>query len=85
VIFCSLFRHLAHILSQVLGTSTVTISWKIEEGTPGSSASVVVNMFSLTVFSSAGKYRIRYFGDSKTPVTGSIKAFEGVSGVFSVA
>lgn len=29
-----------------------------------------------------GQYRIRYFGDSKAPVTGKITAFEGTSGEF---
>ena len=32
----------------------------------------------------AGKYRIRYWGASKTPVTGSIVQFEGQSGTFIV-
>ena len=31
-----------------------------------------------------GRYRIRYFGASKTPVSGEIVQFEGVSGVFEV-
>jgi len=31
-----------------------------------------------------GRYRIRYFGASKTPVSGNIVQFEGVSGVFEV-
>lgn len=31
-----------------------------------------------------GRYRIRYFGASKTPVSGDIVQFEGVSGVFDV-
>ncbi|KAI9881167.1 MAG: hypothetical protein M1830_007145 [Pleopsidium flavum] len=32
----------------------------------------------------SGLYRLRYFGDSKTPVTGTISAFEGASGDFIV-
>ena len=32
-----------------------------------------------------GKYRIRYWGASKTPVTGSIVQFEGTSGTFMVS
>lgn len=32
----------------------------------------------------SGLYRLRYFGDSKTPFTGRISAFEGVSGEFLV-
>ena len=31
-----------------------------------------------------GKYRIRYWGASKTPVTGAIVQFEGMSGTFIV-
>lgn len=33
----------------------------------------------------AGTYRIVYFGDSKTPVTGTISAFTGTSANFSIA
>jgi len=32
-----------------------------------------------------GKYRIRYWGASKTPITGKIVQFTGMSGEFSVA
>lgn len=32
----------------------------------------------------AGTYRLHYYGDSKTPITGSIKAFEGVSSSFTL-
>lgn len=32
----------------------------------------------------SGRYRIRYYGASKTPVSGDIVQFEGVSGVFDV-
>lgn len=31
-----------------------------------------------------GRYRMRYFGASKTPVEGSIVQFEGVGGEFDV-
>ena len=31
-----------------------------------------------------GRYRIRYFGASKTPISGAITQFEGVSGTFGV-
>ena len=31
-----------------------------------------------------GRYRIRYFGASKTPISGNIEQFEGTSGVFTV-
>jgi len=49
------------------GTSTVTITWTIESGTP------------------AGSYRIRYFGNNKVPVLGTIKSFTGTSATFTVA
>ena len=32
-----------------------------------------------------GQYRIRYFGASKTPISGTIKQFEGISSTFGVA
>jgi len=31
-----------------------------------------------------GRYRIGYFGASKTPVSGDVVQFQGVSGVFDV-
>ena len=31
-----------------------------------------------------GKYRIRYFGASKTPISGDIVQFEGITGAFDV-
>ncbi|KAJ7064710.1 Neutral/alkaline nonlysosomal ceramidase [Mycena amicta] len=53
-------------VSTILGTSTVTLNWTIEAGTP------------------AGTYRLQYFGDSK-PLIGSISAFTGTSGNFTVS
>ncbi|KAF7316474.1 Neutral ceramidase [Mycena indigotica] len=53
-------------VNTILGTSTVTLNWTIEAGTP------------------AGTYRIQYFGDSK-PLIGSISAFTGTSGNFTVS
>jgi neutral ceramidase len=33
---------------------------------------------------SSGTYRVRYYGDSKAPITGHISAFEGTSAAFTV-
>ncbi|KAF7964697.1 hypothetical protein HWV62_4059, partial [Athelia sp. TMB] len=52
--------------STILGTSTVTLAWTIESGTP------------------AGTYRFTYYGDSKS-ILGSISAFTGTSGNFTVS
>lgn len=52
-------------ISEVLGTSEVTITWEVED------------------WAAEGRYRIRYFGDSKV-VGGTITPFEGVSGVFEL-
>lgn len=52
-------------ISEILGTSEVTITWEVEE------------------WVTEGRYRIRYFGDSKV-VGGTITPFEGVSGVFEL-
>ncbi|KAJ6566570.1 Neutral/alkaline nonlysosomal ceramidase [Mycena capillaripes] len=52
-------------VSTVMATSSVNISWTIENDT------------------SAGTYRLRYFGDSK-PLIGEISAFEGTSSDFTV-
>ncbi|KAF7302949.1 Neutral ceramidase [Mycena kentingensis (nom. inval.)] len=52
-------------VNTITGTSTVTLNWTIEAGTP------------------AGTYRLQYFGDSK-PLIGSISAFTGTSGNFTV-
>ena len=52
--------------SSILGTSEVTVEWKIEDEVD------------------LGKYSIRYWGASKTPVTGEIVQFVGASSVFSV-
>ncbi|KAF7894917.1 hypothetical protein EAF00_006731 [Botryotinia globosa] len=52
-------------VSEILGTSEVTITWETEE------------------WAQKGRYRIRYFGDSKA-VGGAITPFEGVSGVFEL-
>lgn len=59
--------------STVLGTSEVTITWEIEDFDHGISSAL-----------SGGRFRIRYFGASKTPITGDIVQFEGVSGEFKV-
>ncbi|QGA13414.1 hypothetical protein EYB26_001064 [Talaromyces marneffei] len=58
----------------LLGYSSVTISWQIEDsyyaiGNPNPVQS--------------GSYRLHYYGDSKS-LLGRISAFEGVSGVFTV-
>lgn len=52
----------------VLGYSEVTISW--QTGTDDRTQ--------------PGTYRLRYYGDSKAPVTGKISAFEGTSTEFEV-
>lgn len=52
-------------VSEILGTSEVTITWETEE------------------WAQQGRYRIRYFGDSKV-VGGAITPFEGVSAVFEL-
>jgi neutral ceramidase len=52
-------------VSEVMGTSEVTIEWEIPADVE------------------AGKYRVRYFGDSKS-LTGTITAFEGVSAMFDI-
>ncbi|KAF7858645.1 hypothetical protein EAF04_009245 [Stromatinia cepivora] len=52
-------------ISEILGTSEVTITWEVEERAQD------------------GRYRIRYFGDSKV-VDGTITPFEGVSGEFEL-
>lgn len=58
--------------STLLGTSEVTITWEIE----GSDQSVSSTL-------PGGRFRIRYFGASKT-ITSDIVQFEGVSGEFKV-
>lgn len=55
------------------GTSEVTITWEIE----GSDQAVSSTL-------SGGRFRIRYFGASKTPISGDIVQFEGLSGEFKV-
>lgn len=57
--------------SDILGTSSVTITWSIG----GDSAKSV----------DSGTYRIKYYGDSKAAVTGTITAFTGTSGEFTVS
>ena len=59
--------------STALGTSEVTITWEIEDSDQAVSSTL-----------SGGRFRIRYFGASKTPITGDIVQFEGVSGEFKV-
>lgn len=59
--------------STALGTSEVTITWEIEDSDQVVSSTL-----------SGGRFRIRYFGASKTPITGDIVQFEGVSGEFKV-
>lgn len=56
--------------STTLGTSTVTISWEIEEDAAD--------------IHSQQLYRMRYYGDAKS-LDGSITPFEGTSGTFQVA
>jgi len=53
--------------STILGTSSVTVNWTVEAGTP------------------SGTYRLTYNGDSKTPITGSINTFLGISSNFTVS
>lgn len=60
-------------VSTALGTSEVTITWEIEDSDQVVSSTL-----------SGGRFRIRYFGASKTPITGDIVQFEGVSGEFKV-
>ncbi|KAM0172479.1 hypothetical protein ACHAPF_007358 [Botrytis cinerea] len=52
-------------VSEILGTSEVTITWEAEE------------------WAQRGRYRIRYFGDSKV-VGGAITPFEGISAGFEL-
>lgn len=59
--------------STALGTSEVTITWEIEDSDQAVSSTL-----------SGSRFRIRYFGASKTPITGDIVQFEGVSGEFKV-
>lgn len=59
--------------STALGTSEVTITWEIEDSDQAVSSAL-----------SGSRFRIRYFGASKTPITGDIVQFEGVSGEFKV-
>lgn len=55
----------------VLGTSEVTAKWAVSElGDRGAA--------------DKGRYRVVYFGDRKTPLTGKIVDFKGVSEVFAV-
>lgn len=56
----------------LLGTSEVTVKWVVSELEDRGGAE-------------KGKYRVVYYGDSKTPVTGKIVAFRGVSNAFEVA
>ncbi|KAF3922689.1 hypothetical protein ABW21_db0204353 [Orbilia brochopaga] len=51
------------------GSSSVTIQWNIGTGPKDVPA---------------GKYRVKYYGDSKAPVTGKISAFTGTSREFDV-
>ena len=54
--------------SSVLATSEVDVEWDMKDD----------------AVERGKRYRIRYFGASKTPVSGNIVQFEGVSGVFEV-
>lgn len=68
------------------GQSRVTIEWRIEDSTEGELHRMIIPRFHIgTDRSTAGQYRIRYYGDAKAAFTGKITAFEGVSGIFTVA
>lgn len=56
--------------------------WKRTEWVTGQSEVTIT--WTVESGTPAGKYRIRYFGDSKALFGGKITAFEGVSGVFNV-
>lgn len=58
-------------VSQILGTSEVTVKWAVSELEDRGAVE-------------EGQYRVVYFGDGKTPLTGEIVGFKGVSGVFAV-
>ncbi|TFY58339.1 hypothetical protein EVG20_g8190 [Dentipellis fragilis] len=71
------------------GTSTVNITWTIEDGTPSKSPappvpSAVNALLTCAPASPGGTYRISYFGDSK-PLIGAISSFTGRSSNFTVA
>lgn len=55
----------------LLGTSEVTVKWAVSEEEDRGAAE-------------KGTYRVVYYGDSKTPVTGAIVGFTGVSRAFEV-
>ncbi|KAF4624847.1 hypothetical protein G7Y89_g13319 [Cudoniella acicularis] len=58
-------------------------TWYRDDSLLGSSH--VVISWETESYALPGIYRIRYYGDSKAPVTGTITAFEGVSGNFTLA
>ena len=69
---------------QILGTSTVNITWVIEDGTPGTSRLCLSVRQRTDRVVAAGTYRITYFGDYK-PVIGSITPFVGHSSNFTIS
>ncbi|KAG0641458.1 Neutral/alkaline nonlysosomal ceramidase [Tuber brumale] len=56
--------------------------WKRTEGLSGQSE--VTISWAIEQGTPAGQYRIKYYGDSKRPITGKITAFEGTSGTFNI-
>lgn len=71
--------------STVLGTSEVTISWETEwEEMQDAEADSSHGELMARTLGLAGRYRLRYYGDSKA-LGGTITAFEGVSGEFEIA
>ncbi|KAH8667503.1 Neutral/alkaline nonlysosomal ceramidase [Tricladium varicosporioides] len=58
-------------------------TWYRDDGLLGSSHVVV--SWETESYATPGTYRIKYYGDSKTPVTGSIVGFEATSGSFTLA
>ncbi|CUS15350.1 unnamed protein product [Tuber aestivum] len=56
--------------------------WKRTEWLSGQSE--VTISWTIEQGTPAGKYRIKYYGDSKSPFTGKITAFEGTSGTFRI-
>lgn len=56
--------------------------WKREDGFWGTSK--VSIRWEVEEGTEGGVYRVRYFGDQKVPITGRIRAFEGISREFSI-
>jgi neutral ceramidase len=61
---------------------SLVYTWYRDDGLLGTSH--VVLSWETESSATPGTYRIKYYGDSKTPITGTIKAFTGTSSTFTL-